>query len=52
MNTETEHRTIQEEAERLQGYWEQHGDNPEAVEKWAVSDLLRFVRSITEQEQD
>lgn len=34
-----------EEAERLLGYWEQHGDDAEAVTKWAVSDMLGFLRT-------
>ena len=38
--------TVTDEAERLQSYWERHGDNPEAVGKWAVSDLLAFVRLV------
>lgn len=46
---EVERPTVQEEAERLLGYWEIHGDSPEAVEKWAVSDILYFVRLVLEQ---
>ena len=48
MQTETETVTLQGEAERLLSYWERHGDNPEAVSKWAVSDLLGFLRYIVE----
>jgi hypothetical protein len=49
MNAWQEEQTaIQEEAERLAGYWEQHGETPEVVAKWAVSDLLDFVRQIVE----
>lgn len=39
---------VTSEAERLLNYWERHGDNPEAVTKWAVSDLLGFVRLVKE----
>lgn len=39
-------KTMLGEAERLQSYWERHGDNPEAVRKWAVEDLLEFVRFV------
>ena len=38
--------TVLEEAERLLSYWEIHGDNAEAVTKWAVPDLLGFVRLV------
>ena len=50
MNYDTEYPrpTVQEEAERLLFYWERHGDNPDSVAKWAVSDLLGFVRFIAE----
>jgi hypothetical protein len=41
--------TLQEQAENLLHYWEQHGDSPEVVEKWAVSDLLRILRFIVEE---
>ena len=37
-----------DEAERLVSYWERHGDNPRAVAKWAVDDLLGFVRYFAE----
>ena len=40
----TEPLTVEDEAERLLSYWHQHGNNPEAVTKWAVADLLAFVR--------
>jgi hypothetical protein len=40
--------TLAEEAERLLSYWEQHGDNPEAVAKWAITDMLGILRYITE----
>lgn len=40
--------TVWEEAERLLGYWERHGDNPEVVAKWAVVDMLELVRRIVE----
>lgn len=40
--------TIEEEAERLLGYWEQHGDDPATVAKWAVSDMIGFLRFIVE----
>jgi hypothetical protein len=39
-------KTVQGEAERLLSYWERHGDSPEAVSKWAVCDLLEFVRFV------
>jgi len=42
--------TLKEEAERLLGYWEQHGGNPEAVAKWAITDMLGILRYITEDE--
>jgi hypothetical protein len=35
-----------EEAERLLSYWEIHGDNPEVVTKWAMSDMLPFLRDL------
>lgn len=38
--------TVQEEAERLLSYWGIHGDDSEAVSKWAVSDLLDFARMV------
>lgn len=41
--------TLQEEAERLLDYWERHGDNPEAVEKWAVADMIGILRYIVEE---
>lgn len=40
--------TVTDEAERLLGYWEQHGNDPEVVAKWAVSDMLGLLRLITE----
>lgn len=40
--------TVQEEAERLLSYWEIHGDNPEAVSKWAMDDLMGFLRFFAE----
>lgn len=47
MSAETipERPTLQDEAERLLDYWERHGDNPEAVAKWAmdVMGLLRYI---------
>ena len=50
MKAETVHRpTLQEEAERLLSYWEQHGDNPSAVAKWAVTDMLGILRYIVEE---
>lgn len=44
MDTTTE--TLAEKAERLQSYWGRHGDNPEAVAEWAVSDLLDLLRDV------
>lgn len=41
--------TLIEEAERLLSYWELHGDNPEAVAKWAVADMLGILRYIVEE---
>ncbi|KJK12559.1 hypothetical protein UB45_07730 [Terrabacter sp. 28] len=38
--------TLLEEAERLLCYWEQHGDSPEVVSKWALSDLMGILRQI------
>ncbi len=50
-DTETLQRpTLLEEAERLLGYWERHGDNPEAVASWAIADMLGILRYITEGE--
>ena len=40
--------TLKEEAERLLGYWELHGDSAETVAKWAISDMLGLLRFITE----
>ena len=42
--------TLKDEAERLLGYWEAHGDNPGVVEKWAVTDMLGILRYILEDE--
>lgn len=39
---------ILDEADRLVSYWELHGDNPETVAKWAVDDLLGFLRYFAE----
>ena len=50
-DTETVQRpTVLEEAERLLGYWEAHGEQPETVAKWAVSDMLGILRYIVEEE--
>lgn len=50
MSATTEKRvTVQEEAERLLSYWETHGDNPEAVSKWAMQDMLGFLRQCVEE---
>lgn len=43
--------TLLEEAERLLSYWEQHGDNPATVAKWAVQDMLGILRFIVEEHQ-
>lgn len=48
-NTEYPRPTLQEEAERLLSYWEQHGDSPEAVAKWAITDMLGILRYIVEE---
>jgi hypothetical protein len=50
MSTETEYPrpTLQEEAERLLSYWEQHGNDPETVSRWAMDDLFGILRYITE----
>ena len=37
---------LTELAEDLLGYWERHGDNPEAVTKFAVQDLLDLARKV------
>ena len=37
---------LTERAEDLLGYWERHGDNPEAVTKFAVQDLLDLARKV------
>lgn len=51
-NTETlpPRPTLREEAERLLSYWERHGDDPEAVAKWAVTDMLGILRYIVEED--
>ena len=41
--------TLLDEAERLLSYWEIHGETPEVVTKWAVSDLLSILRFIVEE---
>jgi hypothetical protein len=48
--TEYPRPTLQEEAERLLSYWEIHGETPEVVAKWAVSDMLGILRYIVEEE--
>lgn len=40
--------TVEDEADRLICYWEQHGDDPEAVSRWAVADLLQLCRQIVD----
>lgn len=47
-DTEYPRPTVQEEAERLLGYWEIHGDSPETVAKWAFEDLMGFLRFFAE----
>ena len=42
--------TLREEAERLLSYWEQHGEDPATVAKWAVTDMLGILRFIIEEE--
>ncbi|GAB3830115.1 hypothetical protein [Kribbella italica] len=42
--------TLKEEAERLRSYWERHGNNPEAVAKWAVTDMVGILNYIIEGE--
>jgi hypothetical protein len=42
--------SLKDEAERLLSYWEQHGENPEAVAKWAITDMLGILRYILEDE--
>ena len=42
--------TLVEEAERLLSYWEIHGETPEVVAKWAVSDMLGILRFIVEEQ--
>ena len=44
--------TLKDEAERLLGYWEIHGDTPEVVAKWAVSDMIGFLRFIVEDDRE
>lgn len=43
--------SIRDEAERLLGYWDRHGDNPEAVARWAIEDMLGILRYIVESDQ-
>lgn len=40
---------LQERAENMLSYWEQHGDNAKAVSKWAVSDMLEILRMIVKE---
>lgn len=35
-----------EEAERLLGYWDIHGSDPEVVARWAVTDLIGFLGEV------
>jgi hypothetical protein len=42
--------TLRDEAERLLSYWEAHGDNPDVVAKWAITDMLGILRYIVEDE--
>lgn len=44
--------TLKGEAERLLGYWEIHGKDPGVVAKWAVSDMLGFLRFIVEDDRE
>lgn len=41
--------SLKEEAERLVSYWEIHGEQPEVVARWAMHDLLPFVRRVAEE---
>ena len=50
MNEYTHRPTVRDEAERLLGYWEQHGEDPHAVAKWAMTDMLGILRFIVEEE--
>ena len=51
MNTDEYPRpTLLEEAERLLSYWEIHGESPETVAKWAISDMLGILRFIIEEQ--
>lgn len=50
MSTDEPRPTVRDEAERLLGYWEAHGNNPKAVALWAVEDLLGLCRYIVEAE--
>ena len=47
--TEETRTTVLEEAERLLSYWEQHGNDPTVVAKWAISDMLGILRFIVEE---
>jgi hypothetical protein len=52
LRSEYTHRpTLGEEAERLLSYWEQHGDDPTTVAKWAVTDMLGILRYIIEEKR-
>lgn len=44
--------TVADEAERLLSYWHQHGNDPDAVTKWAMQDLLAFVRLVAPEAAD
>lgn len=50
VETVPERPSLKDEAERLLSYWEAHGEKSEAVEKWAVSDMLGILRYILEDE--
>jgi hypothetical protein len=43
--------TLKEESARLLDYWERHGNNPEAVAKWAITDMLGILRFIVEDDE-
>lgn len=48
MSTDDERPTLKDEAERLLGYWERHGSDPEVVARWAVHDMLDLARRVLE----
>lgn len=49
VDDESPRETLAEEAERLLGYWEIHGEDPDVVAKWAMQDLFAVLRHIVDE---